>query len=113
MYRCVAGDLGKTDDWLAKIGQRDLVDIESISEAMVKIASYPETRTNLIAKGIASVQRFSWDRCAEETYNLQRFDVAFVISIHHGKSIAENCNERLVSVDHFQLCERGIRLNPI
>jgi glycosyltransferase involved in cell wall biosynthesis len=43
-------------------------DIKSISEAMVKIASSPETRKNLIAKGLARAQTFSWDRCAEETY---------------------------------------------
>jgi glycosyltransferase involved in cell wall biosynthesis len=43
-------------------------DIKSIAEAMVKIASSPEARKNLIAKGIQRAQRFSWDCCAEETY---------------------------------------------
>ena len=43
-------------------------DIKSISDAMVKFASCPEIRTNLIANGLDRVRRFSWDRCAEETY---------------------------------------------
>ena len=43
-------------------------DIKSISEAMVKVVTSPKTRKDLIAKGLARVQRFSWDRCAEETF---------------------------------------------
>ena len=58
-------------------------DIKSISEAMVKVASSPETRRNLIAKGLPGYRRFSWDRCAEETYAVYSdLLVAFVIPIH-------------------------------
>lgn len=43
-------------------------DVTSISQALLKIASSPETRANLIAKGLVRAQGFSWDRCATETY---------------------------------------------
>ena len=45
-------------------------DIKSISEAMAKIASSPDTRASLIAKGLERAQKFSWDCCTQETYTV-------------------------------------------
>ena len=46
----------------------DPSDISSMSNAMQKIASSPEARQRLIQKGKDRVRRFSWDKCAQETY---------------------------------------------
>jgi glycosyltransferase involved in cell wall biosynthesis len=42
--------------------------IASMSDAMLKIANSPEERQRLIVKGKERVKRFSWDKCAQETY---------------------------------------------
>ncbi len=43
-------------------------DVGSISEALLSIASSGDIRDRLIAAGIARAGRFSWDRCAAETF---------------------------------------------
>lgn len=48
----------------------DPSDVKSISDAMEKMASSPLVRSDLIAKGLARAQKFSWERCAEQTYGI-------------------------------------------
>ena len=43
-------------------------DSGAIADALVKLASSPETRGRLIANGRVQAQRFSWDQCASATY---------------------------------------------
>ncbi|HVZ84619.1 MAG TPA: glycosyltransferase family 1 protein [Terracidiphilus sp.] len=46
----------------------DPYDTDSLAGAMMKIASSLEIRAELIARGRARAQQFSWEKCAAETY---------------------------------------------
>jgi glycosyltransferase involved in cell wall biosynthesis len=46
----------------------DPKDVQSISGALVRVASSEATRALLIANGRVRAEEFSWDRCAAETY---------------------------------------------
>lgn len=43
---------------------------ESIAEAMHRISEDRKLRENLIAAGYKNAQRFSWEKCAQETLNI-------------------------------------------
>lgn len=47
-------------------------DVDSIAEAMALVASSNELRNDLIARGSRRVAQFSWDRCAEQTFEVYR-----------------------------------------
>lgn len=47
-------------------------DIQSISEGMIRIATDPCLRTQLVRLGRARVSLFSWERCAAETLEVVR-----------------------------------------
>ena len=46
----------------------DPKDVTSIEKALLSVVSSRETRTALIDRGRARARRFSWERCAAETY---------------------------------------------
>lgn len=50
----------------------DPLDIKSISAALLRVATSPETRASLIAKGRARAKAFSWKRCAADTYKVYK-----------------------------------------
>jgi glycosyltransferase involved in cell wall biosynthesis len=43
-------------------------DAESISNALIRVTSSPETRSLLISKGLARAKDLTWERCAAGTY---------------------------------------------
>lgn len=45
----------------------DAHDTAALAQAMVRVLSDETLRAELIARGLANVQRFSWRRCAEQT----------------------------------------------
>jgi len=50
----------------------DPLDVGSISDALLQVASSAETRATMAAKGLARAQKFTWARCAAETYDIYR-----------------------------------------
>lgn len=50
----------------------DPLSVEQILEAMFKIAQNDSLRDNLITKGSKQVEKFSWEKCAQETLEVLR-----------------------------------------
>ena len=47
-------------------------DVGSIATAMMRVASSPETRIQMIGKGMERERCFSWDRCAAQTHAIYK-----------------------------------------
>ncbi len=50
----------------------DPEDVNSISNAMVEIASSPSIRASLISNGLERAKGFSWEKCTAETYAIYK-----------------------------------------
>jgi alpha-1,3-rhamnosyl/mannosyltransferase len=64
----IASDIADLDDVVGPAAVRvPPADVDAISEAIVELASSPERRAELSARGLEQAGTFSWDRCAGDT----------------------------------------------
>jgi glycosyltransferase involved in cell wall biosynthesis len=48
----------------------DPLDVEALAAALARVMADEALRVDLVARGLDQVQRFSWQRCAEETLQI-------------------------------------------